>query len=823
MKQKLMLAFIICMALLLIKPNEGRAADIMNPKQTYTYEEMVRDIKAMANRYPDIIKYKTIGTSEYGRQIYAVSLGTGNAKTFINGSHHAREWISTNLNMYMLEQYAKMYKANQSFGGYNVKKVLDETTIWFVPMVNPDGVTLQQSGLSKFPKSIHSSLINMNEGSTNFKRWKANAKGIDLNRQYNADWKNIRNNYTSPRWSNHKGAAPEQASETKAIVKFTKEINPEMSVAYHSSGEILYWYFHQSGSIFKRDEAYAKKIGQYTGYSLVKPISNPSGGGYTDWFVQKYGRPGFTPELGTYAGNTHVPLSQFDKIWSQNKYIGLYTASEGYKLYLTRGGKPKPKEVNVKIDGKLIAFDQPALYIDGRTMVPVRGVFEKLGASVNWSQATNTITARKGTTIVELKIGSKTAKVNGISKTLDVAPLVLNNRTLIPLRFISEALGAKVGWDQAAFTALITSPPADSTPPEVPAVNPVSDVTLTVTGKSELNSTVVVKKEKAILGEAKTNDAGQFKIKIPAQPANTILNVTSTDMAGNVSKPAQIKVTYTSMFIDTVGHWAEKPIGYLKDRKITNGYPDGTFGVAKNISRAEAAAFLVRSMGLNTENLPDPKFPDVNQNHQFYKQIAAVYHNGIMQGTPDGRFNPEKTLTRAEMAMLLVNAFDLASRGNESFPDVKQSHWAYEAISILASNGFAGGYPDGTYRPDLPIQRAEFAALLARVLQAPPAEEEVATTKVKDEKEGKSVLPEAENGASEEIEAEDTDSSAEDPAQKELQDAAEETEPSITAPESEMTNSQEQEESNNSEGQPSPETDDNMKEEELKTGQDSPE
>ena len=65
MKQKLMLAFIICMALLLIKPNEGRAADIMNPKQTYTYEEMIRDIKAMANRYPDIIKYKTIGTIEY--------------------------------------------------------------------------------------------------------------------------------------------------------------------------------------------------------------------------------------------------------------------------------------------------------------------------------------------------------------------------------------------------------------------------------------------------------------------------------------------------------------------------------------------------------------------------------------------------------------------------------------------------------------------------------------------------------------------------------------------------------------------------------------
>lgn len=58
--------------------------------------------------------------------------------------------------------------------------------MWFVPMVNPDGVTLQQEELKAFPISLHASLLEMNEGSKNFKRWKANAKGIDLNRQYKA-------------------------------------------------------------------------------------------------------------------------------------------------------------------------------------------------------------------------------------------------------------------------------------------------------------------------------------------------------------------------------------------------------------------------------------------------------------------------------------------------------------------------------------------------------------------------------------------------------------------------------------------------------------
>ncbi|GIN85833.1 hypothetical protein J6TS2_22190 [Heyndrickxia sporothermodurans] len=131
---------------------------------------MVRDIKRLAKQYPSIIHYETIGKSEYGRPIYAVLLGKGIATVFINGFHHAREWLTTNLNMYMLDQYANDYMSNKILDGYDVKKVLDQTTIWFVPMVDPDGVTLQQSGLSAFPKKDLAKLIKMNEGRKNFKR-----------------------------------------------------------------------------------------------------------------------------------------------------------------------------------------------------------------------------------------------------------------------------------------------------------------------------------------------------------------------------------------------------------------------------------------------------------------------------------------------------------------------------------------------------------------------------------------------------------------------------------------------------------------------------
>src|SRR5690606_4848826 len=136
---------------------------------------------------------KIVGKSEYGRDIYAVSLGKGEATSFINGSHHAREWLTTNLNMNMIDEYASAYRKNNSIDGFNVRRILNDTTIWFIPMVNPDGVILQQEGLQAYPKSMHNSLIAMNKGSRNFTRWKANIKGIDLNRQYDAGWSTIRN------------------------------------------------------------------------------------------------------------------------------------------------------------------------------------------------------------------------------------------------------------------------------------------------------------------------------------------------------------------------------------------------------------------------------------------------------------------------------------------------------------------------------------------------------------------------------------------------------------------------------------------------------
>lgn len=107
------------------------------------------------------------------------------------------------------------------------------------------------------------------------------------------------------------------------------------------------------------------------------------------------------------------------------------------------------EEAGVKIffNGEELILDTPAKILSDRTMVPVRGIFEKIGAEVKWDGGTQTVTISGADKELELAIGKNEAKVNGEVKTLDASPVIIDSRTLVPLRFISENLGAKVEWD----------------------------------------------------------------------------------------------------------------------------------------------------------------------------------------------------------------------------------------------------------------------------------------------------------------------------------------------------------------------------------------
>lgn len=112
--------------------------------------------------------------------------------------------------------------------------------------------------------------------------------------------------------------------------------------------------------------------------------------------------------------------------------------------------------VNLYVNDTLLQPDQPAILKNGRTLVPLRAIFESLGADVQWDGATQTVTGTKGDTRIELQLGSTQASVNGTAVTLDVPAEMINYRTMVPVRFIAESLGAYVGWDGRTSSVFVS-------------------------------------------------------------------------------------------------------------------------------------------------------------------------------------------------------------------------------------------------------------------------------------------------------------------------------------------------------------------------------
>jgi len=141
------------------------------------------------------------------------------------------------------------------------------------------------------------------------------------------------------------------------------------------------------------------------------------------------------------------------------------------------------QDIKVYLDGELLSFDVPPRIEQGRTLVPLRAIFEAMGATVDWDQSSQIVTATRQEVIVQLPIGSKSPTVNGIVWPLDVPAKIVGDRTLAPLRFVGEAFGGKVEWNEAERTIHIESPE----PPSTPAVATPSSNKLVVVQGSTVN------------------------------------------------------------------------------------------------------------------------------------------------------------------------------------------------------------------------------------------------------------------------------------------------------------------------------------------------
>lgn len=113
-------------------------------------------------------------------------------------------------------------------------------------------------------------------------------------------------------------------------------------------------------------------------------------------------------------------------------------------------------EISVYVEGQKIDFDVLPQTINGRTMVPIRAIFEVMGATVVWYDDTQTAICTKDNTTVKMTLNSTTEYINDIAYTMDVAPVIINNRTLAPARYVAEAFGYYVNWDEMTNSVLIS-------------------------------------------------------------------------------------------------------------------------------------------------------------------------------------------------------------------------------------------------------------------------------------------------------------------------------------------------------------------------------
>ncbi|ACA43544.1 LysM peptidoglycan-binding domain-containing protein [Clostridium botulinum] len=292
--------------------------DIVDTNVNYTYEIMEKDIMALKERYP-FIQVGVAGKSVLGKNLYYIKLGDGSNEVFYNGAHHALEWITALLLMKFIEDFSRAYSEGRKIKGYNIKDIWNRSSIYIMPMVNPDGVDLVINGLQR-NNPYYDDLIKWNNGSTDFsKNWQANIKGVDLNHNYNASWyesKIAEESYGvyGPGPTRYGGPYPESEPESRSVADFTRNHNFRLILAYHSQGEVIYWTY--------RDiiPPGARKIGELfskvSGYELSETVGIASYAGYKDWFIAQFRRPGFTIEVG--KGTNPLPLSQFDKIYRDN-------------------------------------------------------------------------------------------------------------------------------------------------------------------------------------------------------------------------------------------------------------------------------------------------------------------------------------------------------------------------------------------------------------------------------------------------------------------------------------------------------------------------
>lgn len=250
-----------------IKPeNENYFADLLDtviPTDVYTYDQLIADIQALQDKFPEDLSAASLGTSELGRNIPVLRIGNLDARYHVllqgavHGSEHMTAWL--------LMAMADYWLAND-IGSYG------DVCYHIIPMSNPDGVTISQTGmLTQEQRMIFANDKKNNDTDltedTYCKMWKANGFGVDINRNFSSGWELI-DDRTAPSAQQYRGTAPFDSAEAAALRDYTLQFDFDATVSYHATGSIIYYEYGDKQGVNSQSKSLANSIKTVTGYPL---------------------------------------------------------------------------------------------------------------------------------------------------------------------------------------------------------------------------------------------------------------------------------------------------------------------------------------------------------------------------------------------------------------------------------------------------------------------------------------------------------------------------------------------------------------------------
>ena len=281
----------------------------------FDHSALLARVHRLADTY-SFIDLSYIGTSVLDRAIPILHVGRGKRRLLYVGAHHGMEWITSLVLMQFAEEFCEVIDAKRRVCGIYPCDLLGGYTLSILPMLNPDGVEYQIHGVNE-ENPLYERLLEMNGGSEDFSSWQANARGVDLNHNYDAgfaEYKKIEaeNGIQKGAPTRYSGECAESEPEVAALCNFMRFSAPWRGVmTLHTQGEEIFappCKDQRSGFVT------AQRLSRLTGYKLSRAEGLAAYGGLSDWCAEKMSVPAFTMECG--RGKNPLPLSQISSIYA---------------------------------------------------------------------------------------------------------------------------------------------------------------------------------------------------------------------------------------------------------------------------------------------------------------------------------------------------------------------------------------------------------------------------------------------------------------------------------------------------------------------------